>query len=97
MLCSKIGCMEDARYVVGFTVYPGDGDVGADCWTEIKVCEMHRDDVTLETFLTDETWDVVSSIFPAMGKSAPVRDRTKIIFNELVDGMHWTGNPGMDA
>lgn len=81
--CNRVGCDRDAEYRVGLKVFPRQGNIPAEGWTGLLVCDQCRGLVKVEEIVTDEMWSRLTSSFGRLAKAAPSRERTQLQFQAL--------------
>jgi hypothetical protein len=81
--CNRTGCHRDAEYRIGLKVFPRRGNVPAEGWTGLVVCNDCRALVTVEEIVTDEMWRRLTASFGRLAKASPLRSRTQLQFQAL--------------
>lgn len=77
--CRRNGCPGQGTWVPRMTFRPQDGrkTVTAEI-PEVKICEMHRSESTLESFLSPEAWVKVEKFLRENGKGNFLRRNARL-------------------
>jgi hypothetical protein len=79
-ICCKAGCTALAHAIPVLIFKAGDKELRAR--PQIYLCEKHCTEMTVENFLTDDAWNVISA--PAVKSGmAPDRASAKLVFEKL--------------
>jgi len=85
MNCSRPRCPGRAVWqpVIGLRASVKSPEITAR-FSQLNLCEMHKDEARLATFLTESSWDRIMRFMREAGKPAPKRNLTTLHF-VLVD------------
>lgn len=89
LLCSSPECEEFGiwRPTLRFL---GEDDLEDEMPVELelglRLCDRHKDEVTVPSFLNDEVWSIVCGASAKVGKSPPTRSRTTLGFKRIAAG-----------
>ena len=48
----------------------------------VCLCQIHKEKVRVEDYLSDEAWDSIAKGFREVGRAVPARDRTELRFRQ---------------
>lgn len=80
------GCTRRSRWQVGLTMYglvDGQRTVPVKATLGLRVCNEHKDDMTVDDLVTDEGWRQIERGFDSVGRLRPTRSLNELRFDAL--------------
>lgn len=84
--CAVQGCVEQAVWEPVILLFPPHGGP-AEIHVELPHCPAHRMKAQLEDVMSDSHFADLTQILMSKGKLPPVREKTRLVFKEIM-GRH---------
>lgn len=83
-VCAVQGCDELALWEPVILLWPAHGKP-TEVHLEVPHCPDHKSRATLETLISDQTFQELTDILESKGCLPPIREKTRLVFKEIIE------------